>query len=44
MFRAIILPHPGHQQEASSVHYNTSCKRSLVLLRMGEIIARNMLS
>jgi len=24
--------------------YNTSCKHSLVLLRMGEIIARNMLS
>ena len=29
---------------ASSVHYTTSCKHSLVLLRMGEIIARNMLS
>jgi len=28
----------------SSVHYTTSCKHSLVLLRMGEIIARNMLS
>jgi len=26
------------------VHYTTSCKHSLVLLRMGEIIARNMLS
>jgi len=24
---------------ASSVHYTTSCKHSLVLLRMGEIIA-----
>jgi len=29
---------------ASSVLYTTSCKHSLVLLRMGEIIARNMLS
>jgi len=29
---------------ASSVHYTTSCKHSLVLLRMGEIIARNMSS
>ena len=25
------------------MHYTTSCKDSLVLLRMGEIIARNML-
>jgi len=33
-----------HQQTASSVHYTTSCKHSLVFLRMGEIIARNMLS
>jgi len=30
-----------HQQAASSVHYTTNCKHSLVLLRMGEIIARN---
>jgi len=29
---------------AMPVHYTTSCKHSLVLLRMGEIIARNMLS
>ena len=35
---------PGHRQAASSVLYTTSCKHSLVLLRMGEIIARNMLS
>jgi hypothetical protein len=28
----------------SWVHYITSCKHSLVLLKMGEIIARNMLS
>ena len=32
------------QQAASSVHYTTSCKHSLVLLRMGEIIDRNMLN
>jgi len=31
-------------QAASSVLYTTSCKHTLVLLRMGEIIARNMLS
>jgi len=37
-------PHSGHQQAASSVHYTTSCKHSLVLLRMSEIIVRNMLS
>jgi len=37
-------PHPGHQQAASSVLYTTSFKHSLVLLRMDEIIARNMLS
>ena len=36
--------HPCHQQAASSVHYTTSCKHSLVLQRLGEIIARNMLS
>jgi len=29
---------------ASSVHYTTSCKHSLALLTMGEIIARNRLS
>jgi len=32
------------QSAASSVHCTASCKHSLVLLRMGEIIARNMLS
>jgi len=32
------------QQAASSVLYTTSCKHSLVLPRMGEIIARNMLN
>jgi len=32
------------QQATSSVHYTTSCKYSLVLLKMGEIFARNMLS
>jgi len=41
----VELPNfPGHQQAASSVLYTTSCKHSLVLLRMGEIIARNVLS
>ena len=30
-------------QAAPSVHYTTSCKHSVVLLRMGEIIARNIL-
>jgi len=54
MFQAIITPilrrwntfppHPDHRQTASPVFYTTSCKHSLVLLRMGEIIARNMLS
>ena len=33
-----------HQPAASLVYYTTSCKHSLVLLRMGEIIARNMLN
>ena len=33
-----VPPHVGHQQRASSVHYTTNCKHSLVLLRMGEII------
>jgi len=39
-----VPPHPGHQQEASSVLYTTSCKHSLALLRMSGIIARDMLS
>ena len=29
----------GHQPAAPSVRYTTGCKHSLVLLRMGEIIA-----
>jgi len=33
-----------NQQPASSVHYTTIYKHNLVSLRMGEIIARNMLS
>ena len=33
-----------HQPAVSSVFHTTSCKHSLVLLRMGEIIARNMWS
>jgi len=32
------------QHAASSVFYTTSCKHSLVFLRMGKIIGRNMLS
>ena len=39
-----VYTHPDHQQATSSVLYTTSCKHSLALLRMGEIIARNMLS
>jgi len=49
MFRSIISPILRSArrcclQAASSVLYTTSCKHSLALLRMGEIIARNMLS
>jgi len=39
-----IMHRKSCQQATSSVHYTTSCKHSLVLLRMGEIIARNMLN
>jgi len=39
----LVPPQPCHQQATSSVH-TASCKQSLVLLKMGEIIARNMLS
>jgi hypothetical protein len=39
-----VFPLPGYRPAASSVHYTTSCKHNLVLLQMGEIIARNMLS
>ena len=39
-----VPPHPGHQQAASSVLFTTSSKHCLVLLRMGEILIRNMLS
>jgi hypothetical protein len=39
-----ITGHVLNQPAASPVHYTTSCKHSLVLLRMGEIIARIMLS
>jgi len=31
-----VPSHPGHQQATSSMLYTTSCKHSLVLLRMGE--------
>jgi hypothetical protein len=33
-------PLPGYRPVTSWVHYTTSCKHSLVLLKMGEIIAR----
>jgi len=39
-----VPPRSGYWPATSWVHYNTSCKHSLVLLRMGEIIARNMSS
>ena len=39
-----VPPQPCHQQAAPSVHYTTDCKHILVLLRIGEIIARNILS
>ena len=42
--RYVLMLPSGDQQAASSVLYTTICKHSLVLLRMGEIIARNMLS
>ena len=39
------IMHPRCCRPVTSwVHYTTSCKHSLVLLRMGEIIARNTLS
>jgi len=44
MFRVIISPILRSLQAVSPLHYTTSCKHSLVLLRMGEIITRNMLS
>jgi len=39
-----IPPFPGYRPATSWVHHTTSCKHSLVLLKMGGIIARNMLS
>jgi len=44
VLRYCVPPQPCHQQATLSVHFTTSCKYSLVLLRMGEIIARNMLN
>jgi len=38
------IPHKICRPAAKSLHYTISCKHSLVFLRMGEIIARNMLS
>jgi hypothetical protein len=37
----LVPAHPTYRPAASSVSYTTSCKHSLVLLRMGEIIDRN---
>ena len=39
-----VEPLPDYQPVTSWVHYTTSCKHSLVFMRMGEIIVRNMLS
>ena len=39
-----VEPHPGYRSAAWSVHCTTSCRHSLVLLRMGVVVARNMLS
>jgi len=41
VFTACGIMHP---RCCRSVYYNTSCKHSLVLLSMGEIIARNILN
>ena len=42
---ACVIMHPRCCWPATSwVHYTTSCKHSLVILRMSEIIAWNMLS
>jgi len=35
---------PAYWPATSWVYYTTSCKHSLVFLKMDEIIARNMLS
>jgi len=50
----LLRPGPRHMKKEftgprshkgwETLHYATSCKHSLVLLRVGEIIARNMLS
>jgi len=36
--------HLGYRPASSWVHYTTSCKHSLVLLKMGDSITQNMLS
>jgi hypothetical protein len=41
---SVVPPLPVYRPTTLWVHYTTSCKRSLVLLKMGEIIDRNMLS
>jgi len=42
-FTACGIMHPRCCRPTSWVHYTTSCKHNLVLLKTGEIIARNML-
>jgi hypothetical protein len=39
-----VPPFPGYRTVTSWMHFSTSCRHSLVLLKMGEIIAWNMLS
>jgi len=39
-----VPPNPGYRPATSWVHYTTSCKHSLLLLRMDKIFTRNMLS
>jgi len=43
-YKAPAMLPAGDQQAASPVLYTTSCKHSLVLLRMGETVARIMLN
>jgi len=39
-----VPSHPGYRLTTSWLHYTTSCNTQSSALRMGEIIARNMLS
>jgi len=44
MYRDAACWWPCDLQAGSLVRYTTSCKHSLLLLRMGEIVAQNLLS